>query len=42
MSRGELVELLQALEEAKLHPKAIMKKNEYEDVHESVESFVVE
>ena len=26
LSRGELVELLQALEQAKLHPKSIMKK----------------
>jgi argininosuccinate lyase len=42
LSRGELVELLQALEEAKLHPKPIMKKSEYEDVHESIESFIVE
>jgi argininosuccinate lyase len=42
LSRGELVELLQALEEAKHHPKLIMKRNEHEDVHESVESFVVE
>lgn len=42
LSRGELVELLQALEEAKLHPKSIMKNNEHEDVHESVEYFVVE
>ncbi len=42
LSRGELVELLQALEEAKYHPKSIMKKSEHEDVHESVESFVVE
>ena len=42
LSREELVELLQALEEAKLHPKSVMKKNEHEDVHESVESYVVE
>ena len=42
LSREELVEILQALEEAKNHPKSIMKKNEYEDVHESIESFVVE
>src|SRR5262245_828683 len=42
LSREELVELLQALEEAKHHPKLIMKKSEHEDVHESVESFVVE
>jgi argininosuccinate lyase len=41
LSREELVDLLQALELAKLHPKSIMKKNEHEDVHESVESFVV-
>ena len=42
LSRGELVELLEALEEAKLHPKPIMKKSEHEDVHESIESFIVE
>lgn len=42
LSREELVEILQALEEAKNHPKSIMKKDEYEDVHESIESFVVE
>jgi argininosuccinate lyase len=42
LSRGELVELLKALEEAKHHPKSIMKRNEHEDVHESVESFVIE
>ena len=42
LSRGELVELLQSLEEAKLHPKPIMKKSEHEDVHESIESFIVE
>jgi argininosuccinate lyase len=42
LSREELVEILQALKEAKNHPKSIMKKNEHEDVHESIESFVVE
>jgi argininosuccinate lyase len=42
LSRGDLVELLDALEEAKLHPKPIMKKSGLEDVHESVEFFVVE
>jgi len=42
LSREELVELLQALEDAKLHPKPIMDRSEHEDVHESVESFVVE
>lgn len=42
LSRRELIELLQALEEAKLHLKPIMKKGEHEDVHEAIESFVVE
>jgi argininosuccinate lyase len=42
LSREELVEILQALEEAKNHSKSILKKNEHEDVHESIESFVVE
>jgi argininosuccinate lyase len=42
LSRGELVELLLSLEEAKLHPKPIMKKSGHEDVHESIESFIVE
>ena len=42
LSREELAAILKALEEAKLHPEPVMKKNENEDVHESIESFVVE
>jgi argininosuccinate lyase len=42
LSRRELSDLLQALEEARLRLKLIMKKNEHEDVHEAIESFVVE
>lgn len=41
LSRKELGELLRTLEEAKLHPKLIIEKGEHEDIHESVESFVV-
>jgi argininosuccinate lyase len=42
LSKGELVDILTALEEAKVHPEEIMKKSEFEDIHESIEAFVVE
>lgn len=44
LPRKESVELLRALEEAKFHPERVfaVKKSEHEDIHESVESFVVE
>jgi argininosuccinate lyase len=42
LSRTELIDLLQALEEARLHLEQITKNSEHEDVHEAIESFVVE
>jgi argininosuccinate lyase len=43
LPRKELVELLNALEEARLHPERVfaVEKSEHEDIHESIESFVV-
>jgi argininosuccinate lyase len=42
MPKGDLEDILLALEEAKEHRETIMKKREYEDVHESIEAFVIE
>jgi argininosuccinate lyase len=42
LSKQELVDILTTLEEAKGHPDEIMKASKFEDIHESLEAFVVE